>query len=198
MSNESRWQPRNTSSYDDQWKKLAASGQNPHGEADFVTRFDPQSVLDAGCGTGRVAIELAARGIGVHGVDLDASMIATARTKAPQLTWTHADLAGLELRVEDGGPATFDLVVLAGNVMIFVAEGTEQRVLERMAAHLRPGGLLVAGFQLNRGLSATAYKGLASNAGLTSVERWSTWNADPATPGDTYGVFVHRQPMPTD
>ena len=46
--------------YQRRFDELAASGVHVHGEADFVDRFAPSSVLDAGCGTGRVAAELAA------------------------------------------------------------------------------------------------------------------------------------------
>ncbi len=60
--------------YDRRWEELAAAGQNVHGEADLVESLAPRSVLDAGCGTGRVAVELARRGIDVVGVDLDASL----------------------------------------------------------------------------------------------------------------------------
>ena len=85
--------------------------------------FEPASVLDAGCGTGRVAIELAARSIDVVGVDLDDDMLAEARRKAPGLTWIHGDLHDDSLDVL--GDRQFDVVVMAGNVMIFVAPGTE-------------------------------------------------------------------------
>ncbi len=40
--------------YDATYESRAAAGENVHGEADFVERFAPASVLDAGCGTGRV------------------------------------------------------------------------------------------------------------------------------------------------
>src|SRR5919204_5229355 len=59
------------------YEARARAGENVHGEADFVESFHPGSVLDAGCGTGRVAIELARRGIEVVGVDLDPGMLAT-------------------------------------------------------------------------------------------------------------------------
>ena len=54
--------------YQARFDLLAASGQDVHGEATFVRAYSPASVLDAGCGTGRVAIELARGG-------LDASVI---------------------------------------------------------------------------------------------------------------------------
>ena len=68
--------------YDARFTALEQSGQDVHGEAHFVAALGVSSVLDAGCGTGRVAIELARRGIDVVGVDLDATMLAVARHKA--------------------------------------------------------------------------------------------------------------------
>ena len=127
---DSRWSSTSSDAYDARWKEMAAKGESIHGEADFVCRFDPTSVLDAGCGTGRVAIELARRGIDVVGVDLDESMLAAARAKAPDLTWITADLLDVEL-----GRA-FDVVVMPGNVMIFVAPGTETAVVANMARHV--------------------------------------------------------------
>jgi len=69
--------------------------------------LQPASVLDAGCGTGRVAIELARRGVDVIGVDLDAGMLEQARQKAPDLDWIDGDLATVDLARH------FDVVVLA-------------------------------------------------------------------------------------
>ena len=83
-------EPRMTWDGDDYQRRfdaLAASGMDVHGEADFVMRFAPATVLDAGCGTGRVAVELARRGCTVVGVDADASMLATARARGSDVEW---------------------------------------------------------------------------------------------------------------
>lgn len=40
--------------YDARWDRLAAAGEDVHGEAEFVMAYAPRSVLDGGCGTGRV------------------------------------------------------------------------------------------------------------------------------------------------
>ena len=44
--------------YQARFDKRAREGANVHGEADLVMTLRPGSVLDAGCGTGRVAREL--------------------------------------------------------------------------------------------------------------------------------------------
>ncbi|HVF99982.1 MAG TPA: class I SAM-dependent methyltransferase, partial [Chloroflexia bacterium] len=116
--------------YDIQYTEREKAGENVHGEADFVEAFGPTSVLDAGCGTGRVAIELARRGIATVGVDIDPRMLQAARRKAPHLEWHVGDLSTIDLGRE------FDAVVMAGNVLIFVTPGTEGAVLKNMARHL--------------------------------------------------------------
>ena len=186
--------------YDRRFEVAAAAGEDVHGEATFVEGLGVRSVLDAGCGTGRVAIELARRGFDVVGVDVDPTMLATARRKAPELTWLQADLAGLTVPPdaavgEDPGPRLFDAVVMAGNVMIFVEPGTEAAVVRNVARHVRPDGLLVAGFQLLPGRLALAdYDRFADDAGLTLIERFSTWGRDEWVPGGDYAVSVHRRP----
>jgi SAM-dependent methyltransferase len=187
----SRWQRTGASrgdDYDARWKSLEAAGHDPHGEATFVMRYRPASVLDAGCGTGRVAIELDRRGVEAVGVDLDAGMLSTARSKAPHLTWIERDLSTLDLG------RSFDVVVMAGNVMIFVEPGTEALVVARMAAHLAPGGRLIAGFQLGQTIGLDDYDEAATAAGLALEARYSTWDADPYAAGGRYAVSVHLAP----
>jgi SAM-dependent methyltransferase len=175
--------------YDQRFDDLAAAGHDMHGEATLVDAYGPGRVLDAGCGTGRVAIELDRRGHSVVGVDLDPEMLAVARAKAPHLTWTEGDLADPDL---DLGPA-FDTVVLAGNVLIFVTPGTEGAVIGGLARHLRPGGRLIAGYSLQPGrLQVEAHDRLAARAGLELEDRWSTWDRQPFSGFSTYAVSVHR------
>ena len=151
--------------YDHRWKQMAAAGLSVHGEADFICGLAPSSVLDAGCGTGRVAIELAARGVEVAGVDLDRPMLEQARVKAPQLAWIEADLVHLDL------DRCFDVVAMPGNVMIFVQPGTEAAVIANMARHIAVGGALVAGFQLGRDYTIDQYDFDCRAAGLISEAR---------------------------
>ncbi|MFI0464222.1 class I SAM-dependent methyltransferase [Saccharopolyspora sp. 5N102] len=170
--------------YQRRFDALAASGADVHGEAGFVRSFSPASVLDAGCGTGRVAIELARHDIEVVGADVDGSMLTTARRLAPEITWVRADLAGLDLG------RTFDVVVMAGNVPLFTPPGTQAALVAGVARHVRPAGLLIAGFSLDRGYPIADYDAHAAAAGLTLTDRFATWDRAPFTDGD-YAVSVH-------
>ena len=182
--------------YDRRFAEGERAGRDMHGEATFVEGLGPATVLDAGCGTGRVAVELARRGVEVVGVDLDPGMLAGARSKAPHLEWLVADLATLDLpagREAGAGRRRFDVVVLAGNVMIFLEPGTEGAVVARMADHLAPGGALVAGFQLDPRLRLEEYDAACARAGLTLDQRWATWDRRPWRDGGDYAVSVHRR-----
>ncbi len=174
--------------YQARFDALAASGVDVHGEVRFVLAYTPANVLDAGCGTGRVAIELAHHGVDVVGVDVDSSMLATARVRAPAVRFEEADVTEADF---DLG-RTFDLVIMAGNVPLFARPGTEGALVAGCARHLAPQGLLVAGFSLDRGYDLCAFDADCAAAGLTPVERWSTWDRDPPGEASSYAVSVHR------
>jgi len=194
--------------YAARFARLSASGQNVHGEADFCAALVPPSalVLDAGCGTGRVAIRLAELGYQTVGVDVDDSMLSEARRARPDLAWLTADLAelpGFGALAQLAGPRAsgtdgFDLVVAAGNVIPLLAPGTLAATVQRLAAVLRPGGLLVAGFGLDRAhlpvgcpvTPAAEYLAACARAGLTELARHGSWDG-PGEP-DGYLVSVHR------
>ncbi|HEX8082533.1 MAG TPA: class I SAM-dependent methyltransferase [Jatrophihabitans sp.] len=208
--------------YAARFARLAATGQDMHGEASFCAGLVrmPARVLDAGCGTGRVAIRLAELGYRVVGVDVDSSMLAEARRAAPDLRWLSADLAALpgpdrllepaDLEPADLEPASresataeagFDLVVAAGNVIPLLAPGTLSETVRRLAAVLGPGGLLVAGFGLDSAhlpagcpvTPAADYLAACAGAGLAEVARHGGW--DGAAESDGYLVSVHSKPV---
>jgi DNA modification methylase len=174
--------------YQQRFDDLAASGSPIHGEADFVERFDPLSVLDAGCGTGRVAAELSERGYDVVGIDRDASMIATARGLAPHVDFRIEDVTGAQLG------RMFELVLMAGNVPLFTPEGSHGALVTGCVRHLTTGGRLVAGFQLDRGYSLAEYDTACASVGLVLEARYRTWGGDPPGPDDDFAVSVHRLP----
>ena len=176
--------------HDERFRRLAAAGHDVHGEASFVAGYEPATVLDAGCGTGRVAVELARRGIRTVGVDNDAGVLDVARSKTSDVRWLLGDLDSLHVT-----PVLFHVVLAAGNLMVLLPRGSESRVLQRLAAHLVPGGLLVAGFQLLDGnYSLADYDDDCAAAGLELYERFSTWSRDPFRVDGGYVVAVHRRP----
>jgi SAM-dependent methyltransferase len=178
------------------WDQVRVSqlppGTDIHGEANFVMRLRPPTsfrLLDAGCGTGRVGIELARRGADVVGVDLDPDMLEVARCTAPTLDWRLGDLTTLRLE------QSFDIVLLAGNVLVVVASGTEAAIVATMASHLAPGGLLIAGFRTDREYFTLAdYDAATAAAGLSLMERWATWERATWTADTPFAVSVHQRP----
>jgi len=185
----SRWQgAARADDYDAKWKLMADRGEDPHGEVAFVQRFDPTTVLDAGCGTGRVATELAARGVHAVGTDVDEHMLGVAREKAPQLEWVCSDLAELQLG------RTFDVVVMAGNIILFVTPGTEAAVVAGAGRHVAAGGFLIAGFQLGRGVEIDQWEQWLISAGLQPLARHGTWSGDEFQAGGDYLVSVAQRP----
>ena len=198
---ESRWSAatggRGADGYNERFAALAAAGADVHGEARLVAALAPSGahVLDAGCGTGRVASRLAELGFRCTGVDNDAAMLALARESSAEVTWVLADL--LDVGTLDD---QFDLVVAAGNVVPLLAAGTEAVVLRELAGRLMPGGLLVAGFGLDAAhlplpaapFGLAEYDGWCAASGLQLVDRFATWDRAPYDDGG-YAVSVHRR-----
>ncbi len=101
--------------------------------------FDARTVVDVGCGTGTLAVLLAARGFEVVGVDPAAASLAVARAKpfADAVRWIHGVAADLP-------DLSADLVVMTANVAQAVVEPADWTATLAAAARvLRPGGRLV-------------------------------------------------------
>ncbi len=101
------------------------------------------SVLDAACGTGQHAIELARRGYRVVGADLSLPMIEGARLNAaPAGVDVPFVVAGLGELARLG--ETFDAILCLGNSLphLLTASAVAGALVD-FAAALRPGGLLV-------------------------------------------------------
>lgn len=101
-------------------------------------------VLDLCCGTGLVALPVAAMGLSVTGVDLVATMLAHAQAKAERddidVRWIHADVRDLAL------PRRFGFVILTGNAFqAFLTKADQQALLASVRRHLAPEG--VFGFE---------------------------------------------------
>jgi SAM-dependent methyltransferase len=102
-------------------------------------------VLELGCGTGRLLLPLSVTGLPVTGVDISPALLARARAKlatvphGDQVTLVEADFRHLALPQRD-----FAFAFCTSNTLMHLADPADQlTVLERVAAHLRPGGLLL-------------------------------------------------------
>ncbi|MBD8868075.1 class I SAM-dependent methyltransferase [Nocardioides donggukensis] len=183
------WSERDRAAYASRFEKLAAAGHDIDGEARLVDALAARGsrILDAGCGAGRVAHALAVRGHDVLGVDADPGLIEAGRAQHPGLPLEHGDL--LELTPEHG---PFDLVVAAGNVLVYLEPGTERAVLAALAAVLRPGGRAVFGFATDRDYTLDALDADARAVGWALEHRFATWEADAWTDSADWAVSVFR------
>jgi SAM-dependent methyltransferase len=113
----------------DLWRRLAAKAGG--------------ALLDLGCGTGRVALDLARDGHDVHGLDLDPSLVAAFNERAAA--------SGLSATATEADAREFDLdqrfaMVLAPMQFLQVLGGSGERLacLRCARRHLRPGGRFAA------------------------------------------------------
>jgi SAM-dependent methyltransferase len=111
------------------WQTLAAEAGGP--------------VLDLGCGTGRVALDLAARGFDVTGIDSDPALVdallSRARERDLRVQAVAADARAFELS------KTFALAISPMQVVqLLGGRDGRTRMLAAVHRHLSPGGLLAA------------------------------------------------------
>jgi SAM-dependent methyltransferase len=129
--------PRTAAAFDDD--------DGPRPDFDFVLGLaadvQARTIIDLGCGTGRLATYLAGADRRVIGVDPAPAMIdvARARAAAELVEWRIGDARTL-------GTPKADLVVMTGNISGYIVEDTAwDECLSYIRAALRPGGHLTFG-----------------------------------------------------
>lgn len=179
--------------YIDRFRRMAAQGEDLVGEARLIDAMAPRQarLLDAGCGTGRLSGDLHQRGHTVVGVDADPELIAAAEQDHPGPTYAVADLVELELAAL-GETQPFDAVLMAGNVMVFLAPGTETQVLRQVKACVASEGFVVVGFHVDRHLALTDFDQYVGDAGLRVEHRFATWDLKAWHDGADFAVTVLR------
>ncbi len=110
-----------------------------------VVESDPPTVLDAGCGTGRLAGYLSQRGCRVTGVDVSGEMIRNARETYPLLDFDVGDLADLPY------PSEAFAGVTAWYSLIHTPPQALPDVFAEFSRVSRSGGSLLLGFQRGTG-----------------------------------------------
>jgi SAM-dependent methyltransferase len=189
-----RWQlaGEDNLGYGERFAELVESGADIEGEARLADALAPRRarILDVGSGMGRTAAALAARGHDVVATEPDPALRRQSRRTYPDLeVLPHEALA-----LAPGEVGTFDLVVAVGNVMVFLAEGTERAVLARCRELLSPGGRVLAGFHLegvgngSRTYPAEEFVADVGAAGLVVDHRFGSYELHP--PDEEYAVWV--------
>ncbi|MDQ1396947.1 MAG: hypothetical protein QOG64_2206 [Acidimicrobiaceae bacterium] len=113
-------------------------------EVDFLVRTlalgSGQRVLDVGCGPGRHARALAARGIEVVGLDISARFVELARDGAPGgASFVRGDARCLPL-----AEGSFDAAITLCQGGFGLVPGEDAAVIGEIARVLKPGGTLAA------------------------------------------------------
>jgi SAM-dependent methyltransferase len=104
-------------------------------------------ILEVGCGTGRIGIALARAGHRVTGVDVSPGMLDRYRRKLERESAELRERIALhqvDAATMDVGTGRYAVALLAFNTLPCVTEAAaQQAVLECIARHLKPGGLLL-------------------------------------------------------
>jgi SAM-dependent methyltransferase len=112
------------------WRALAAEADGP--------------VLDVGAGTGRVALDLAARGVEVVALDVDADLLAALRERAAA-AGLSVETACADARSFDLGERRFGLVAVPMQTLQLLPDaGARGAFLHSARRHLREGGIVAA------------------------------------------------------
>jgi len=177
---------------------LVEGGADVDGEARLADALLPRGgrVLDVGSGMGRVSAALRRRGHRVVAVEPDAELAQQSRRTYPDVPVVPLTALGLDAATLErhGHPAAYDLVVVVGNVMVFLAEGTERRTLAVLRELLAPGGRLLVGFEVvatksgARSYPPAEFVADVGAAGLRVDLRAGTYELHP--PADDYAVWV--------
>jgi SAM-dependent methyltransferase len=116
-------------------------------EVDYLERVlgvaKTARILDVGCGEGRHAVELAARGYEVVGLDLSIAMLArageAAQAKGVKINFIQGDMRDMRF------DAAFDAIYCVGTTFGYFDDDANAGVLAGIFRALKPGGRLLLG-----------------------------------------------------
>ena len=122
------------------WAEFNTGGH----EIEYFRRFVEEGdgpALDAACGTGRLLIPWLHAGLDVDGVDVSEDMLALCRERAER-EGLHPALHAQSMHQLDL-PRRYRTIVVCGGLGVGSNRTNDQQALERLHAHLEPGGTLV-------------------------------------------------------
>jgi SAM-dependent methyltransferase len=148
--------------------------------------FPVRSLLEPACGSGRLVLEMAARGYDTIGLDLNAKALAYLRKRLARRQLSaeviQADMTEFTL------PQPVDTAVcMVNSFRHLLTEADARRHLECVAANLRPGGIYILGLHL-----------VPPDADEDSIERWRTREGRTQVSTDLRVIAVdHRRRIET-
>ena len=99
---------------------------------------EKKTILELGCGSGRLSRALSARGHKVTGLDISAEMLARAQARDTATTYIQGDMTRFSFHKR------FDAIIIPYNTLNLLAEpGKVEQCLQRTRDHLREDGLLL-------------------------------------------------------
>lgn len=150
---------------------------------DVIEKYG-QPALDVGCGTGRLLLDYLQEGIAIDGVDNSRDMLKLCREKAralklkPNLTEQYMETLELRRKYKT-------ILVPSSSLQLVIEPDALKRTMERLTAHLAPGGVLVASFMTlwNAGdpLESTWEKEVVRESDGVTFRRVATSRFDPGT-----------------
>lgn len=131
-------------SYQHAWKRIIPPGLT-EAETDLITQAasltEGSRVLDLMCGYGRHALALGRRGITVDALDNLSSYIDEIRSTAKEENLSVKAVCGDVLTASFDG--VYDAAICMGNSFAFFNRDDATTIFKNVAAHLKPGGLLL-------------------------------------------------------
>jgi len=106
---------------------------------DFASQINAKKIIDIGCGTGLLTLELAKLGYELIGVEPAKAMLDVAKADAfsDKVKWIHGDALALE-------ESMADMTIMSTHVFqCFLEDDYLQRVLRSINSSLKTGGYLV-------------------------------------------------------
>jgi len=145
----------------------------------FLIEASPGSVLDLGCGTGRILVGLAEEGIDVTGLDVSREMLDICEEKLAALG-REAPLVYGDIRSFDLSE-TFDTILIPGfTIQLLLSSEDLDACLKSCTRHLKPGGQLVVSTylpweMLESGLKRKPLEKKRESDRDTSGESFAAW-----------------------
>jgi SAM-dependent methyltransferase len=176
----------------------AVNAYGPGTQPDFylalADEMRAETVIDLGCGTGVIALELARRGYRTIGVDPSPLMLEAAQQKpgADGVRWIHGGAGQL------GRPGA-DLAIMSGHVAQFILTDADwSETLAYLGEGLRPGGYLAFESRDPRAEEWKQWTGRRRTIPGSPYGRIESWTEVASVEGDVVYAVGHRRLLDGD